>query len=72
MSDDPRYLAQILAAIPGDADRVIVIYPCADGQSACRWFGMSAEQVASTLYQMADGVVEQRLPLPTLPNAPRK
>lgn len=61
--DNDSALAAVLRDIPRDADRLIVLYPTSDGQTACRWFGMSAEQVAMTLYQLADGVVEQRLPL---------
>jgi len=61
--DNDESLAIVLGDIPRNVDRLIVLYPCSEGQTACRWFGMSAEQVASTLYQMADGVVEQRVPL---------
>ena len=63
---DAEMLAEIWGNIPPDADRIIVIYPCAGQQSACRWFGMTPEGVAKTLYQMADGVVTQRIPLPKL------
>ncbi|MCM2311389.1 MAG: hypothetical protein NDI84_08300 [Steroidobacteraceae bacterium] len=56
-------VAQALADIPADADRVIVIYPTGKGgEYACRWAGISAEQAASCLYQMADFIVDQKIP----------
>jgi hypothetical protein len=48
--------------MPDHADRAIIIYP--DGEkTACVWFGMTREQVANHLYQIADEIVNQ-LPLP--------
>ena len=43
-------------------DVAIVIFPSGD-QSGCRWLGMSAEQVAVTLYKVADEILLQRVPL---------
>ena len=60
MTDD---LFHLLAAVPPKADRAIVIYPVEGGQWACQWIGLSAQQAASVLSQMADGVVDQRLAL---------
>lgn len=54
---------ETLASLPADIDRIIVIYPTGKGTSACRWFGMSAEGVAETLYSVADSVVDQRIPM---------
>jgi len=55
--------SQILkAGIPETVDRAIAIYPEGD-KTVCRWFGMTKEQVASHLYQIADEIVNQ-MPLP--------
>lgn len=52
-----------LADIPDDCERVVVIYPTGKtGEYACRWAGISAEQAASCLYQMADFIVDQKIP----------
>jgi hypothetical protein len=49
--------------IPDDVERAIAIYPSGD-HTACKWFGMTKEQVASHLYQIADEIVNQ-MPLPS-------
>jgi hypothetical protein len=51
------------AEMPDDMDRAIAIYPEGD-RTVCRWFGMTREQVASHLYQIADEIVNQ-MPLPS-------
>ena len=52
--------------IPDDVDRAIAIYPDGtDSKTVCRWYGMTREQVASHLYQIADEIVNQ-LPLPPI------
>lgn len=56
-------LYQLLASVPSQASEAIVIYPCADGTFACRWIGMDAERAARTLYAIADGVVNEKIPL---------
>ena len=45
-------------------DRAIVVFP-KGSQSGCRFLGMSAEQTAETLYQVADAIVAQLVPLKT-------
>lgn len=52
----------MLADIPPGTERALVAYPTPDGYWAVRWVGVTAEQAASLLYQMADGVVDQRIP----------
>jgi hypothetical protein len=64
---DREMLDAIFASVPREADRVIIIYPSVPGESACRWFGMSAEGVAETLYQVADSIVDQRIPMKARP-----
>lgn len=59
MTDTER----LLATVPLDSDRCVVIFPAEDGQTAIRWHGITAKQLAEILYQCADGVVEQRVPL---------
>lgn len=56
-------LYQLLASVPSQAEEAIVIYPCEDGTFACRWIGMNAERAARTLYAMADGVVNEKIPI---------
>lgn len=56
-------LAQLVASITS-AEEGVVIYPTKDGQWACRYIGLTHEQAASVLYQMADGVVDQKIPPP--------
>ncbi len=53
---------ELLSGIP-TVDRAIVIFPADGLESSVRWVGMTAEQVASTLYQVADEVLRQRVPL---------
>lgn len=54
---------RLLAKVPADADRAVVIFP--EGkQTAVQWIGMTAEQVAELLYQMADEIVDRRIPPP--------
>lgn len=58
-------LFELIAEAPADTDRAILIYPSGPGerQTAIRWYGMNAEQVAMTLYNLADEVLRQRVPL---------
>jgi len=52
---------KLKADIAEDLDRAIAIYPEGD-RTVCRWFGMTREQVASHLYQVADEIVNQLPP----------
>ena len=51
------------AGVPSTVDRAIFIYPTPDDQTACRWFGLSKQQVASHLYQIADQIVAELPPV---------
>jgi hypothetical protein len=55
-------LYQLLAAVPAQADQAIAIFPGSDGLWRCKWIGLTDQQAASVLYQMADGVVDQKIP----------
>lgn len=61
MAQDMLY--QLLASVPSQATEAIVIYRCEDGTFACKWIGMDAERAARTLYAMADGVANEKIPL---------
>lgn len=52
-------MKRMLAKVPPDCDRAIVIYPTGD-QTSCAWYGMPAESVVRHLYQIADEIVGQR------------
>jgi hypothetical protein len=52
----------LLAKLPPNENIVIVIYPEHGCVYTCQWQGMSAENVARTLYAMADRVVNEKIP----------
>ena len=54
-------LYSLLSKVPADADRVIVIYPNGK-KTALASIGMSNEQIAELLYQMADEIVDKNIP----------
>jgi hypothetical protein len=56
-------LAQLAASVT-DADEGVLIYPTKDGEWATRYLGLTPEQAASILYQMADAIVDQKIPPP--------
>jgi hypothetical protein len=58
----PEEAVRLLLARAEGADRVVLLYPRGD-QTACAWYGMSAEQAAEHLYQCADEIVRQCVPL---------
>lgn len=47
--------------LPDNATMGMVVYLGEDNLTACKWFGISAEQAAMVLYQLADAIVV-RLP----------
>jgi len=55
-------LQQLKDRVPDESDRAIFIWPSEDGKTACAWVGMDREQVANTLYQIADEIVKQLPP----------
>jgi hypothetical protein len=60
----PRFL--LVCRLPDDIERGLVAWPTGHNKEwACSWIGMTAEQAATILYQLADGVVDQRIPPPT-------
>lgn len=61
MSDEQ--LMSLFTEAPTGCARAILIFP-RDAKTAITWYGMTAAQVAETLYAMADEVVDQRLPPP--------
>lgn len=56
----------MVAKLPTSAAKMIVLYPSPDnpGGLSALWYGLTDEQVAEALYQMADLVVDQRIPPP--------
>lgn len=56
-------LYRLLSKVPASSDRVIVIYPTGK-ETAVQWIGMTSEQVAELLYQMADEIVDRKIPPP--------
>ncbi|MGY3265813.1 hypothetical protein [Lysobacter sp. HA35] len=52
----------MLADMPRGTERAVVIYPTRDGNWAVRWVGVTAEQAATLLYQVADATVDQEDP----------
>jgi hypothetical protein len=52
----------MLADMPRGTERCVVIYPTHDGHWAVRWTGVTTEQAASLLYQVADATVDQKIP----------
>lgn len=54
------YLLARAAVACTDADRGLVVYPCGDGTWAARYLDLTPEQAAEILYQMADGIVDQK------------
>jgi hypothetical protein len=56
-------LAELALSVT-DANEGVLIYPTKNGEWAVRWVGLTPEQAASILYQMADGIVDQRIPPP--------
>lgn len=60
--------AMVLGRIPLDVDRLIVIYPNADGRTLFGYFGMRPDQLAEALYAIADEIVgklvDKRPPIP--------
>ena len=60
-ADDPEAeVRRMLRGVP-TTDRAIVIFP-QGSEAGCRWLGYSAEEVANHLYQIADALVEHRIP----------
>lgn len=49
--------------LPEDATRAVLIFHDADGKTKVKWIGLLATDVASLLYEMADEVLRQRVPL---------
>jgi hypothetical protein len=58
----PDEAVRLLLARAEGADRVVLLYPRGD-QTACSWYGMSAEQAVEHLYQCADEILRQCVPL---------
>jgi hypothetical protein len=56
-------LAELALSVT-DAAEGVLIYPMPSGEWACRYVGLTDEQAASILYQMADGIVDQKIPPP--------
>lgn len=56
-------LAQLATSVT-DATEGVLVYPTKDGDWACRYVGMTAEQAAEMLYRMADNIVDQKIPPP--------
>lgn len=56
-------LAQIATACT-DSETGVLVYPCKTGEWAVRYVGLTPEQAAEILYQMADGIVDQKIPPP--------
>lgn len=55
-------ITELPGRVAPDTDRCIVIYP-SGGKTSCAWIGLTKEQVASHLYQIADEIVKD-LPMP--------
>ncbi len=62
MNEAEHNVRVLLNTVPA-VDRAIVVFPADGIESSVRWVGMTAEQVASTLYQVADEVLRQRVPI---------
>lgn len=59
MTEDVLYT--LLATVPAKATRVLVVFEEKDG-FRCKWIGLTAEEAATALYGMADGIVDQKIP----------
>lgn len=56
-------LAQLAASVTA-AEEGVLVYSCKAGEWAVRYPGLTPEQAASILYQMADAIVDQKIPPP--------
>lgn len=62
MTLDEHNVRVLLDTIPA-SEKAIVVFPADDSEFCVRWVNMTPEQVASALYQVADEVLRQRVPL---------
>lgn len=64
MSRDLR--DQLVARVPVSPDKLILLYPDREmpGKLNLLFYGLSYEQIAEALYQMADQIVDQKIPPP--------
>lgn len=54
--------AELKSHMPDDSPQAIVIWLDKDGFTRCKWLGISKENVANALYQLADEIVNQLPP----------
>lgn len=57
-------LADVALRVCPTADEGVIVYQVGDGLWACRYIGITHERAAEILYQMADGIVDQKIPPP--------
>lgn len=54
--------ADLKPYLPDESPKAIIIWLDSDGFTKCKWVGITRENAASTLYQLADEIVKDLPP----------